>query len=204
INIGDTTNNWVGRLERLYANQEASRHTGKRLAEWFMFDSGASWLCWVLGNHDAWNDGVDFYTRLAQRRIPVIDWKAQFKLVHSNGTEARVDASHGRKGSSIWNNLHGTLRDAKLGDMADVYLTGHTHNYALEHLEIPERRHSCWLVQLRGYKWMDTHALYNGFPEHQLGSAVFMVVDPRPDARTKIMCFEDVEAGYRYMEMLRS
>jgi hypothetical protein len=142
--------------------------------------------------------------RLAQRRIPVIDWKAQFKLVHPNGTEARVDASHGRKGSSIWNNLHGTLRDAKLGDMADVYLTGHTHNYALEHLEIPERRHSCWLVQLRGYKWMDTHALYNGFPEHQLGSAVFMVVDPRPDARTKIMCFEDVEAGYRYMEMMRA
>lgn len=204
LNIGDTTNNWVGRLERLYASQEASRHTGKRLVEWFMFDSGASWLCWVLGNHDSWNDGVDFHMRLAQKRIPVLDWKAQFKLVHPSGTEIKIDAQHGRKGSSIWNDLHGTLRAAKLGDVADAYLTGHTHNYALQHLEIPERRHSCWLVQLRGYKYFDTHALYHGFPEHQLGSAVFMVVDPRPDARTKIMCFEDAEAGYRYMEMLRN
>ncbi|MFP3443133.1 hypothetical protein R0K18_35895, partial [Pantoea sp. SIMBA_133] len=31
INIGDTHNNWVGRLERLYAHQETSKNTGKRL-----------------------------------------------------------------------------------------------------------------------------------------------------------------------------
>lgn len=204
LNIGDTHNNWVGRLERLYADQEASKHTGKRLVEWFLFDSGARWLCWVLGNHDAWNDGIDFHMRLAQHRIPVIDWKAQFKLVHPSGTEAKIDASHGRKGSSIWNNLHATLRAAKLGEMADAYLTGHTHTYGLEHLEIPERQHSCWLVQLRGYKFMDSYALHANFAEHQLGSAIFMVVDPRPDARTKIQCFEDVDLGHRFLEALRN
>lgn len=204
LNIGDTHNNWVGRLERLYANQEASKNTGKRLVEWFMFESGVSWLAWILGNHDAWNDGVDFHMRLAKRRIPVLDWKAQFKLVHPNGTEARIDASHGRKGSSIWNNLHATLRAAKLGDMADLYLTGHTHNYGLEHLEIAERGHSCWLVQLRGYKFMDHYAHVNNFAEHQLGSSVFTIIDPRPNARSKVLCFEDVEAGYRFLEVLRN
>jgi hypothetical protein len=205
INIGDTANNWVGRLERLYASQETSKNTGKRLVEWFMFSSGATWLCWILGNHDEWNDGVDFHMRLAKHKIPVIDWRAQFKLVHPNGTEARIDASHGRKGSSIWNNLHATLRAAKLGEVADAYITGHTHNFGLEDVEIAERRFSTWLVQLRGYKFMDHFALVNNFAEHQRGSAVLAIIDPRKDARRPVMqCFEDVETGYRVLEMLRS
>lgn len=203
LNIGDTTNNWVGRLERLYANQETSKNTGKRLAEWFMFDSGVKWLCFVLGNHDQWNDGIDFYTRLAQNKIPVIDWRAQFKTVHPSGTECRHDASHGRKGSSIWNNMHATLRAAKLGEMADCYWTGHTHTYGLEHLEIAERRHDCWLIQLRGYKFFDHYAHVNNFAEHQLGSAVFAIIDPSPNARTKVQCFEDIEAGADYLAWLR-
>jgi len=205
LNIGDTSNNWVGRLERLYAHQEASKNTGKRLVEWFMFDSGASWLCWILGNHDAWNDGVDFHMRLAKNKIPVIDWQAQFKIAHPSGTEVRIDASHGRKGSSIWNNLHATLRSAKLGELADAYLTGHTHNFGLEDLEIPERGHSCWLVQLRGYKFMDSYALHNNFAEHQRGSAVFMIIDPRRDAqRAVVQCFENVAFGYEVLRAMRA
>lgn len=204
INIGDTANNWVGRLERLYANQETSKHTGKRLAEWFMFQSGVQWLCWILGNHDEWNDGVDFYMRLAQHRIPVIDWRAQFRLVHPSGSEVKIDASHGRKGSSIWNNLHATLRAAKLGELADVYLTGHTHNYGMEDLEIAERRFSTWLVQLRGYKFMNHYSLVNNFAEHQRGSAVLLIVDPTADARRSIIqAFEDVELGYQFLDQLR-
>lgn len=204
LNIGDTHNNWVGRLERLYAHQEASKNTGKRLVEWFMWDSGATWLCWLVGNHDDWNDGADFLLRLARKKISVIDWRAQFRIIHPSGTDVRIDASHGRKGSSIWNNLHATLRAAKLGELADLYLTGHTHNFGLEDLEIPDRRHSCWLVQLRGYKFMDHYALVNNFAEHQRGSAVFTVIDPRPDARTKVQCFEDVDMGADYLRFLRS
>lgn len=204
VNIGDTTNNWVGRLERLYAHQETSKNTGKRLVEWFMYDSGATWLCWLLGNHDIWNEGADFHMSLAKHRIPVIDWHAQFKLVHPSGTDCKIDASHGRKGSSIWNNLHATLRAAKLGEIADLFVTGHTHNYGLEHLEIAERRHSCWLAQLRGYKFFDSYALHNNFAEHQLGSSVIAIVDPRPDARTKVQCFEDIDLGMKLLETLRA
>lgn len=205
ISIGDVSNNWIGRLERLYANQETSRKTGKRLVEWFMWDSGASWLCFLAGNHDVWNDGFDFLTRLAQKKIPVIDWKAQFSVEHPSGTSCKIDASHGRKGNSMWNTLHATLKAAKLGEMADAYLTGHTHNYGCEDLEIAERRHSAWLVQLRGYKFFDSYALYNNFAEHQRGSAVLLIVDPSPDApRRIIQCFEDVERGYQFLEMLRA
>ncbi|MBX3583537.1 MAG: hypothetical protein KF810_16755 [Rhizobiaceae bacterium] len=201
VNIGDTSNNWVGRLERLYAHQETSRNTGRRLVDWFMWDSGATWLCWVAGNHDAWNEGVDFLTRLAKKKIPVIDWRAQFRLSHPDGSDVKVDASHGRKGSSIWNNLHATLRAAKLGEAADLYATGHTHNYGLEHLEIAEQGRSCWLVQLRGYKFMDSHALHNNFAESQMGSSVLAVINP--GSRTRIQCFEDVEQAAEYLAWLR-
>lgn len=205
INIGDSSNNWVGRLERLYANQETSRNTGRRLVEWFMWDSGVKWLCWVLGNHDVWNEGADFHKRLSERQIPVIDWKAQFELVHPSKTTCRVDASHGRKGSSMWNNLHATLKAAKLGEMADVYFTGHTHNYGCEDLEIAERRHSTWLVQLRGYKFFDTFALYHGFAEHHRGSSVLVVIDPSKEARRVApLCFEDIEEGAAYLKWKRS
>lgn len=205
IQIGDVTNNWVGRLERLYANQETSRNTGRRLIEWFMWESSVSWLCWVLGNHDVWNEGTDFHLRLAQNRIPVLDWRAQFSLVHPSGTAARFDASHGRKGHSQWNALHATLKAAKLGELADVYLTGHTHNYGAEDLEIAERKHSTWLIQLRGYKFFDSFGLHNNFAEYQRGSSVFLIVDPSPRAsRSIIQCFEDIELGYRVLEMLRA
>lgn len=205
VNIGDTSNNWVGRLERLYANQETSRNTGRRLVEWFMWDSGVNWLCWVMGNHDTWNEGADFHKRLAERHIPVIDWKAQFALTHPSKTECRIDASHGRKGTSMWNNLHATLKAAKLGEMADVYFTGHTHNYGCEDLEIAERKHSTWLVQLRGYKFFDNFSLVNGFAEHQRGSAVLTIVDPSKDARRVVpLCFEDVEEGAEYLTWKRS
>jgi len=203
VNIGDTTNNWVGRLMRLYADQDTSEKTAKRLAEWFMFDSGITWLCWVLGNHDLWNRGAEFHKRLGVDHVPVLDWHAQFKIAHPGGYELKVDAAHGRKGNSIWNNIHSTLRAAKLNEHADLFVTGHTHNYAMEDIEIAERGTSAWLVQLRGYKYMDSHALLHGFAEHQRGSSVLAVVDPRKNARTRVICFEDVEQGANYLEWLR-
>ena len=194
----------MGRLERLYANQETSRNTGRRLVDWFMWDSGVKWLCFVLGNHDTWNEGADFHKRLAANSIPIIDWKAQFELVHPSGKTCRIDASHGRKGSSMWNNLHATLKSAKLGEAADAYLTGHTHNYGCEDLEIAERKHSTWLVQLRGYKWFDSFSLYHGFAEHQRGSSVLLIIDPTSEAKRPVtLCFDDVEEGAAYLAWKR-
>lgn len=51
-NIGDSTNNWSGRLARLFADQETSQATARKLARWFLLDSGIQWLLWLMGNHD--------------------------------------------------------------------------------------------------------------------------------------------------------
>lgn len=204
-NIGDTTNNWSGRLMRLWANQDTSQKTARERAEWLMFESGVDWLVWLLGNHDVWGDDGDFYKRLGATRVPVVDWRAQFILTHKSGNDVRVDAAHGRKGRSDWNELHGLVRAAKREEEADLYLSGHTHNFGLEQLEIAERGFVTWLAQVRGYKWADTHAWQNGFFSGSHGAAVLSIIDPTAEDRSRrVTCFSDVDRGMDYLGFIRN
>lgn len=201
-NIGDTTDNWpwTGRLARLWAESDISQKTEKRLATWFMMEAGIKWLLWLGGNHDEWNGGTEFYKMLGASQVPVIDWRAQFTLVHKNGSQARHDAAHGRKGTSIYNPTHGTLRDAKFGEDAAIYLTGHTHNFGLFQIEFAERKTTTWLAQVAGYKMGDRYALVNGFAQSNHGAAILEIVDP---VSAKIMCFSDPEEGAEFLKWKR-
>jgi transcriptional regulator with XRE-family HTH domain len=63
-NIGDTTNNWVGRLQRLWGHQSTTVDEAIRLAHW-LFHS-VPWMYCVLGNHDKWNHGAQLLRYLTQ------------------------------------------------------------------------------------------------------------------------------------------
>jgi len=52
-NVGDTLNNWTGRLARLYGEQGTSAAQAWRLAEWFV--GRCDWLYMIGGNHDLWS-----------------------------------------------------------------------------------------------------------------------------------------------------
>lgn len=201
-NIGDSTDNWpwTGRLAKLWAETDISDKSAKKLAEWFMFDAGVRWLVWLLGNHDVWNGGGDFYKRLGAYAVPVIDWRAQFVLTHANGPSVRIDAAHGRKGSSIYNPSHGTIRAAKFNEQADLFVTGHIHSFGLTHFEDADRRQTSWLAQVRGFKWHDSHALVNGFAEYQNGASILSVIDP---ATGRVTCFADPEEGAEWLAWKR-
>jgi hypothetical protein len=203
INLGDVNNRWVGRLVRKYMEQETTRSQEERLAEWLLSETGANWIVWILGNHDLWDGGAGFFKRLCKGIVPMLEWKAQFEIAHRSGSKVRLDCSHGRKGNSIWNETHGTLRDAKLGDTADIYLTAHTHNFGIQRIEIPQRRMRSWLVQTRGYKEMDEYSRDHGFSEYTAGAAVLFIVDPRRDRDCVTHCFEDPEQGAEYLAFLR-
>ena len=56
-NVGDTTNNWVGRLAKLYAEQSTSASQAWKLAEWFI--GRTRWLYMIGGNHDGWSGAGD-------------------------------------------------------------------------------------------------------------------------------------------------
>lgn len=58
-NIGDTTNNWVGRLGHLYGQQSTTAKQAWILAEWFIKQLSGRWLYLIGGNHDAWSGEGD-------------------------------------------------------------------------------------------------------------------------------------------------
>ncbi|MDE3078334.1 MAG: hypothetical protein KGJ86_23160 [Chloroflexota bacterium] len=66
VDVGDDSNNWVGRLQRLYAQQEVTSKSALKLIEWLMLS--LPWLLRVKGNHDGWNtekgDPADFIQRM--------------------------------------------------------------------------------------------------------------------------------------------
>lgn len=60
-NVGDTTNNWVGRLARLYGEQTTSARQAWALAEWFV--GAADWLYMIGGNHDCHDTETEALTK---------------------------------------------------------------------------------------------------------------------------------------------
>jgi hypothetical protein len=204
VNIGDTTNNWVGRLMRLFANQEASGKTAQEFAEWFMLDSGVNWLLVILGNHDAWNDGAALLAQMAKRygahKLICHDWEARFSLVFPNGWAPRVYASHDFKGSSIWNIMHGLIREGQIGEEADLYVAGHRHNAGEMGFENVGRGRYQHFIRVRGYKFFDDHARRLGFKEQSMGCSALVIFDPIKRAISRHV---DVEEGAEYLTYLR-
>ena len=205
INLGDTTNNWGGYLVKLYAEQDSSRMTERRLARWFLQESGVPWLAWLQGNHDMMDGEFSTYLRtLNAHEIPMLDWRAQFKLCFPNGKEARIDAAHNHKGTSIYNKLHGQKRAALWEEDADVYVAGHHHNSAITQEELDDGR---WVTMMRarGYKWLDHWANLHQFRNNRHGATVVIVVDPEAESPTEfIHPFADLKTGARYLTQLRN
>lgn len=202
-NIGDTTNNWVGRLMRLFASQEASQSTARQMAEWFMSGSGVDWLVWLMGNHDEWNDGAEILRRMnIHGKIPMLNWEAKFKIRFRSGVECKVHASHDFPGSSIYNPLHGPTKAARFGGAADLYVCGHKHNPAYAWMPLENGRCPV-IVRARGYKWHDEHAVTNGFPQYEMGAAMLTVIDPTASDAGRVTVFPDIAQGVKFLNALR-
>lgn len=205
VGMGDYTDNWVGRLQRLYARNDTSRDTAIKLTEWLISDSGVKWLVLIRGNHDMWSMGKDdpiYWMR--NGGAPVQDWQAQFKVVFSNGREVRIDAKHDHKGFSMWNTLHGMQRAAHMKAEAEIYAGGHTHNWALHQEESASRDFTYWLIRSRGYKFMDDYAMLTGHDDQKSGATVLAVVDPYAAGSGYIQCFADLEKGAKYLQYMRN
>lgn len=203
-NIGDSSNNWVGRLMALYANQDTSKQTARKLAKWLLTESGFSWLVWLMGNHDLWNDGDAILRGMNVNRIVMEDWQAQFRIVFPNGREAKIWAAHQFQGHSMWNTLHGPQRAAHTKDAADVYACGHTHNWACHQEESASRDFVYWLVRSRGYKFIDDYAEHHGHASQQEGASVTAIFNPEAKSMADfVQCFADMDRAADYLTYLR-
>jgi hypothetical protein len=207
INIGDTTNNWVGRLARLFGNQETSQTSARQLAEHFLTGMGISWAAVLLGNHDEWNEGGEIIRRMCAGAkgvtIPVHDWLAKLEFVSPNGAAFRGNFAHDFKGRSIYSTTHGPLREAIwMQDGAHLYAAGHIHYGGLQQVELPGG-HNPWLVRVKGYKDDDHHALVNGFHEGQRFRSALAVIEPRAPEHERCMVFGSLRQGQDVLRSLR-
>lgn len=207
-NIGDTTNNWAGRLVRKYADQETSAKTAGKLAEWFMLDAGIKWMIFLLGNHDAWGDGATILSQMAKRhgtqKLTLHDWEARFSLNFPKGEKINVWAAHDFPGDSMWNNLHGPLKSAKFGPNVDLLVCGHKHNWGITQTEIAEKGTTPVMIRTRGYKFNDDYARKIGKTEQNEGASIFTVINPLSKTQAgRVIPFADVETGADFLKWLR-
>ncbi len=208
INIGDTTNCWGGRLIRKYADQDSSVKTARRLAEWFLLNSGVRWLIWLYGNHEHMGDGAHILGEMAKRfgtqKVVMHDWEARFCIRFSNGAEHRVFAAHDFPGNSMWNPLHGHVKASRFGNNIDLCVAGHKHNWGVSQWELAEQESAPLMVRVRGYKHLDDFARRIGAHEQEEGQSIMTIFNPEATCRAgRIQAFVDVELGADVLKFMR-
>lgn len=208
VNIGDSANDWGGRLIKKYADQDTSVHTARRLVEWLLLESGFSWLVWLHGNHQHMGDSSALHQQMNKRhgtqRVPMLDWEARFVIQFPNGEEFRINAAHDFPGNSMWNPVHGVVKAAKFGNDVDVLVCGHKHNYAVSQWEQPEQGNSPLMMRVRGYKHLDDYARRIGKYEQEGGQSILVIFDPTAETRAgRIQAFVDVAKGAEFLTFLR-
>lgn len=199
VNVGDTTNNWVGNLMRLYADQDTSLATARKLIKWFLNDSGVNWLFWVTGNHDLWGDGSEFIKMIGANKTLIEDWQAKVQLEFDTGLSVPVWVAHDFKGRSMYSKVHGAAKTARERRGAAIYCSGHTHDWGMYSEEHPDTGQIFHAMKARGYKFVDSYSIVNGFSENKHGATVAVVIDPREaNLSTAITPFIDLEKAIKY------
>jgi hypothetical protein len=206
VSVGDVTNNWTGRLAKLWAEQDTSAATARKFARWLMVDSGVPWFLWVHGNHDAWDGPVSsgLLEGMNCHEIAMEDWQAKVTLASPSGHELRLWVAHNFKGHSQWNKLHGAQKAAQMEDWAHLYVAGHHHNWALHEEEHDHRRFTYWLARTRGYKFHDHYADVHGFGSQDNGASILAVIDPTAAKINAVKCFSDPFEGVEFLQWKRA
>tara|TARA_R100001594_G_scaffold27360_4_gene52145 strand:- start:8744 stop:9808 length:1065 start_codon:yes stop_codon:yes gene_type:complete len=201
-NIGDTVDNWGGRLIREYANNSVDRKTERKLARWFLEDSGISWLLWLIGNHDVMDNAFAIFLKtIGASTVPMLDWRAKLKVTFPNKRSLRIDAAHDFKGHSMWNEIHSLDRAAVMDEHADFFVAGHRHDWATKQKELPDGKIAT-LLRVRGYKFIDDYAARLGYASKSHGASIMIILDPREGVFHPP--YADLDRGVEFLKYLRS
>lgn len=206
IGMGDYTNNWAEKLQRIYAHQDVTRDQAWKLAEWFFGE--VPWMLLLKGNHDLWSqskgqgDPLDWMRRGA---APLEDWQARFEVATPSGHRTRIWAAHDFKGNSLYNPLHGPMRAQRFSEgSADILVCGDEHHWEMFSGEDAEKcGKPYWLIRTRGYKFLDPHADRHQYAPQQHGATVAAVIDPGRDGPSAIQCYADLAEAVDYLAFKR-
>lgn len=204
-NVGDTTNNWTGRLGRLYSQQSTSAQEAWQLAEWFL--TQIPWLYVIGGNHDCWSGAGDPLRWILEHAGSIYkSSEVRLGLKFPNGNQVRINAHHDFSGSSQWNPAHGPMKAAQFGFRDHILVNGHKHISGYGILKCPSTGTISHCVQVSSYKVYDRFAREKGFRDQSISPCALTVIDPsldgnHPDA---VKVFWQPECGAEYLKWLRS
>lgn len=204
-NVGDTLNNWTGRLARLYSEQSTSAAQSWKLAEWFV--NRCRWLYMIGGNHDLWSGAGDPLKWIAKQQNALYkSSEARIALRFPNGSEVRVNARHDHSGSSIWNPAHGPMKAAMLGTRDHLFVAGHKHESAYSVLKDPISGITMHAMKVASYKKFDRYAKEKGFRDNAFSPCAVTIINPDlpPTHPDLIKVFWEPEQGAEYLRFLRS
>jgi len=180
-----------------------SKKRAYRLVKGILTEMGVPWMLHLVGNHDAWGDGMEVLKNMGGKNL-FRDWEARVKLVWPDKSEYKIHAAHNFKGSSIYSTTHGAAKKAIFNGDADLYCSGHIHTYGLQSFQLDNKDRCPLIVQARGYKFIDDFALRGGFSQDTVGASVMVVVDPRnPDIAARGVAFTNLEDGLLYLNAKR-
>lgn len=201
-NVGDTTNNWVGRLARLYAEQSTSAKQAWKLAEWFM--GRCDWLYVIGGNHDCWSgagDPLQWMTR--QVGALYESSEARLALQFPGGREVRINARHDFSGSSQWNPAHGSMKAAQFGTHDHVLINGHKHTSGYGAIKCAQTGVISHCIQVASYKVFDRYARERNFRDQHISPCAVTVIDPDASEASTVQVFWEPEPAADYLAHLR-
>lgn len=204
-NVGDTTNAWVGRLARLYAEQNMGRRRALKIAEHFV--KSANWLYMVGGNHDGWA-GEDDPIKWISGQVGALyrPSEARIRLQFPEGESFTINARHDFAGHSQWNPAHGVMKSIQMGSHDELSTCGHKHVSGYGVLKHPQDGTVCHALQIASYKKYDRFAKEKGFRDQSLSPCAVTVINPllprtHPD---RVKVFWDAAEGARYLRYARN
>jgi hypothetical protein len=204
-NLGDLSNNWVGRLARLWADQSTNAKQAWRLTEWLV--KSCDWLYLVGGNHDLWSGAGDPIQWMARHISGVHEaWGVRIALQFPNNKQVRVNARHDFSGNSMWNPAHGPMKAIQGGWRDHILTCGHKHtSFIAGPLKDPSSGTLSWAIRCAGYKVLDRYQRELGLPDQNSFPAAVTIIDPRysdEDPRL-VTVLPSVEEGAEYLTWKR-
>lgn len=202
-NVGDTTNNWVGRLAVKYADQQATKWQGWQLTEWFIGELAGSWLFLVAGNHDLWSGGGDPLNWIKKCGHTIYEPSQVRMELKASGDSILLNTRHDFHGSSQYNPAHGPQKASIFGYRDHINVCGHRHKSGYSVYWDMQHRRLCHNVQVAAYKVYDDYAREKGFPDQHISPSATAVITPGESEQRKVHIFWDLEEAADFLEFKR-
>lgn len=201
--LGDISNNWQGRLARLWADQTTDGAQARALTEYFV--QRIRWLFFVFGNHDLWADNARLIEQMLMQNAAVVrDWRVRLGLKFPNGRALRIYVSHRFPGRSERVNNYGTIKAALNDGTNDIYVAGDRHVSGYSFGRHPGTRRIWHAVQVGTYKEIDGFGDEIGAEDHNLYQCPVALIDPYATDEINFVRFEfDPHEGADRLKWMR-